>query len=430
MPRVLLLIPTISYKSTDFLIAAEKIGADVIVASNECQALEDIVPGHTLTLDFLNLEESVSKVVSFSKKIPIDAVVSTDEDALALSVRISEALGLPHNSIDSIKNTQDKSLLRRILTKADIPTAKADCYSISDSAEEIAERVHYPCVLKPIHLSASRGVIRADTPQAFQEAFCRITKILSDPEVKRRGQASARKILVEQFIPGEEVAVEGLLQNGQLTVLAIFDKPDPLNGPFFEETIYVTPSRLSASIQEEIADCTEKGCAAIGLKAGPVHAELRINEKGAFIIEIAARTIGGICSRTLRFGLGVSLEEIMLQHAVATATPRMTAPVGRGENTNTVIPIENLKIQSGASGVMMIPIPKAGILADITGVEEAKKLPLIEGIHIMIRRKQKVIPLPEGRRYFGFIFARGETPEAVETALRKAHQTIKLTIVP
>lgn len=410
MSRVLLLIPTISYRASDFLAAAYKLGVEVIVASNERQTLEDIVPGHTLTLDFQNLHESVDKVVSFAKERPIHAVVSTDEDAVILAAMISERLGLSHNLISATETTRYKDQLRKILTNAAVPTPVARCFSITDSLEDILPKVSYPCVLKPVHLSASRGVIRANTPDEFKNGFIRITKILSDPEVKRSNKDAAKIVLVESFIAGNEVALEGLIQNGRLTVLALFDKPDPLNGPFFEETIYVTPSRLPQAVQEKIAVCTQQACTAIGLKEGPVHAELRINEGCPFIIEIAARSIGGICSRTLRFGLGVSLEEIILRHALN-------------------MPIDSLKCQQGASGVMMIPIPKAGILAEVEGVSEASKVLGIEGVTIMIRRKQKVVPLPEGRRYLGFIFARGESPNSVEAALRKAHGALKFTII-
>ncbi|MBI3598385.1 MAG: ATP-grasp domain-containing protein [Nitrospirae bacterium] len=409
MPRILLLIPTISYRASDFLTAAYKLGVKVIVASNERPTLEDIVPGHTLTIDFQNLHESVNKVILFAKDHPLDAVVSTDEEAVVLAAMISGHLGLAHNPIFATEATRYKDQLRRILTSAGIPTPRAVCFSITDPLEDIAQKISYPCVLKPIHLSASRGVIRADTPEEFKSGFLRITKILTDPEIVRLGKEAAQKILVESFISGEEVALEGLLQNGRLFVLALFDKPDPLNGPFFEETIYVTPSQLPPIVQEKIAACTQQACAAIGLKEGPIHAELRVNEKGPFIIEVAARSIGGICSRTLRFGLGVSLEEIILRHALK-------------------MPIDSLQTQQDASGVMMIPIPHAGILADVQGVKEASRVTGIEGVTIMIRRKQKVISLPEGRRYLGFIFARGASPSNVEAALRKAHRALKFKI--
>lgn len=411
MPRVLLLIPTHSYRATDFLAAAEKLNIEVVVGSNERQALEAVVPDRALTLNFLNRKAAAQKVVSFSQKYPIDAVVSTDEDAVLLAATLSQTFGLSHNPFEAVQATKDKSLLRQILSRANVPTARATCFSITDSPKEIAKEVSYPAVLKPVHLSASRGVIRANDSLEFIIAFERIRKMLSDPDVKRQGKAAARKILVESFIPGEEVALEGLLQKGMLSTLALFDKPDPLNGPFFEETLYVTPSRLSARRERSIHQLTQRACAAIGLREGPIHAELRINEQGPWIIEVAARSIGGICSRALKFGLGVSLEELILRHALNA-------------------PIASLKRETVASGVMMIPIPKAGVLIDVQGIEDAKKISGIEGVVIMIRRKQKVIPLPEGRRYLGFIFARGESPQQVESVLRRANQALQFKIDP
>ncbi|HEY5599102.1 MAG TPA: ATP-grasp domain-containing protein, partial [Candidatus Manganitrophaceae bacterium] len=313
--------------------------------------------------------------------------------------------------VSSTAAAKDKHRLREILTAASVPTPAYQLFSIDEPPEEIVQKVSYPCVLKPTFLSASRGVIRANDPEAFRAAFLRLLQILKNPEVRRKGGAAAKRIIVERYIPGREVALEGLLRLGALSLLALFDKPDPLEGPFFEETIYVTPSRLSGSIQQQILKITERATAALGLKEGPIHAELRLNDQGIWVIELAARSIGGLCSRTLRFGVGMSLEEIILRSALG-------------------IPIESLEREKRAAGVMMIPIPKAGILTDVEGVAEAKKVPLIEEVTIMIRRKQKVIPLPEGRRYLGFIFARGERPEEVEAALREAHRKLRFEIAP
>jgi len=403
--RVLLLIPSNSYKAADFLEAATKLNVEVVVASNKQQTL--VSPDSLLTLDFLSVQDAVEKVIAFAATHPLDAIFSTDEEGRFLASILSQSLGLPENHPDAIRATQDKSLLRTILSSTNVPTPKAACFSIDDPPSEIALNVDYPCVLKPIHLSASRGVIRANHPQEFTIAFERIIKILNDPEVKRDGME--KKILVESFIPGVEVAIEGVLQNGVFSMLAIFDKPDPLNGPFFEETIYVTPSRLSDKTQKAIHEMTEQACMSIGLKEGPIHAELRINDQGPFVIEVAARSIGGICSRALTFGMGRSLETLLLQQALK-------------------LPIASMKRADSASGVMMIPIPNAGTFVDIRGVEAAKKIPGIFGVTIMIRRKQKVVPLPEGRRYLGFIFARGANPSDVEAALRMAHRELQFEI--
>ncbi len=411
MKRLLLLLPSTSYRAADFLDAAERLGIEVVVGSNERQALESVVPGKTITLDFTDLKESAERAVAFAKDSPLDAVVSADEDAIVLAAMISEALSLPHNPVSAAAAAKDKHRLREILTAASVPTPPSQIFSIDDPPETLSQKVVYPCVLKPTFLSASRGVIRANHPDEFVAAFYRLGRILKEPEVKHLGGTAAKQILVEDFIPGKEVALEGLLQNGYLSILALFDKPDPLDGPFFEETIYVTPSRLPASVQEAISECTGRAAAALGLKEGPIHAELRVNERGPLIIELAARSIGGICSRALRFGVGLTLEEIILRHALG-------------------LPIESLERERPAAGVMMIPIPAAGILTGYQGVEEAKKVPGIEDVKIMIHRRQKIIPLPEGRRYLGFIFARAPRPEEAESALREAHRKLKFEIAP
>jgi biotin carboxylase len=263
-------------------------------------------------------------------------------------------------------------------------------------------------VLKPLALSASRGVIRADDPGEFVAAFRRIAAILESVEMSLPEEAR-RGLLAEEFIPGREVALEGLLVGGTLHVLALFDKPDPLDGPFFEETIYVTPSRLDEPAQVRIAATTREACAALGLTEGPIHAELRLNERGPFVLEIAARSIGGLCSRTLTFGTGLSLEELILCHAL-----------GR--------PLESLERERRAAGVMMIPIPRAGRLVAVRGVDEARAVPDVEDVAITMHPGQDVVPLPEGWQYLGFIFARAATPAAVEQALRLAHARLHFVI--
>jgi biotin carboxylase len=270
--------------------------------------------------------------------------------------------------------------------------------------------VTYPCVLKPTILAASRGVIRADDPAAFIAAFQRIAAILRAPETSSLGDG-ATEVLVEDFIPGREVALEGLLVAGELHVLALFDKPDPLDGPYFEETIYVTPSRLPADVQAAIAAETRWAARALGLTEGPIHAELRVNEKGPWVVEVAARTIGGLCSRTLRFGAGLSLEELVIRHALG-------------------IEIDSLERERRPAGVMMIPIPRGGVLRAVRGRENALAVPGIEDVTISAHVGQELVPLPEGSRYLGFILARAESPEAVEAALRRAHERLAFDVDP
>jgi biotin carboxylase len=277
---------------------------------------------------------------------------------------------------------------------------------------QAARAVPYPCVLKPLGLSASRGVIRANNEEEFSEAFARIRRLLQDKSVKILREESAAWIQVESFISGREFAVEGLVTGGKLQVLAIFDKPDPLEGPFFEETIYVTPSRLTREEQAELIRCAEKAMAAVGLTHGPVHMEMRLNEEGAWMLDIAARPIGGLCSGALRFeydGQSIPLEELILRHAM-------------GEDVSAY------SRQTQASGVMMIPIPQTGFYEGVEGLEDAEQVKGIERIEITAKLRQKLVPLPEGASYLGFIFSRAETPQQVEQALRSAHSKLHFQI--
>jgi biotin carboxylase len=265
----------------------------------------------------------------------------------------------------------------------------------------LAREVGLPCVVKPLSLSASQGVIRANTPAEARAAAERIRAILGDP---------GADLLVEGFVPGDEVAVEAMLVDGRLEVLAVFDKPDPLDGPYFEETIYVTPSRKPPAVLEKVHRLTAQAAGALGLTNGPVHAELRVAES-ITVLELAARSIGGLCGRSLRFGLGVSLEEVILRHALG-------------------LPLDHLRREDLASGVMMLPIARAGTLREVRGQDEARAVPGIAGLEISIAPGRPLVPLPEGDRYLGFMFAKADTPEEVERALRTAHSRLDVVIDP
>jgi len=282
-------------------------------------------------------------------------------------------------------------------------------FSLDEDPRDIAARVTYPCVVKPVFLSTSRGVMRADNEEEFTQVVRRLDRIVSDPKLQRRGGALAREALVEEFIPGFEVAVEGLVTDGEFRMLAIFDKPDPLDGPFFEETIYVTPSRLPREVQQQIVETTGAATRAMGLTKGPVHAELRVNEQGPWVIEVAARAIGGLCSRALRFDGGMSLEELIIRHAL-------------GED------VMQVQREAQAAGVMMIPIPRAGILREVIGMDSAKAVAEIEDVIITAHVTQEILPPPEGASYLGFIFSRAARPDRVEIALRKAHSMLEFVI--
>jgi biotin carboxylase len=404
--RVLLLFSPSSYRTSPFLEAANQLGLEVVQGLDMPEALAEFwhVP---LGLDFGDLEQATRAIVDYAAQQPLHAIISVDDSASLLAARASAALGLPHNSPDAALAARDKYVMRQMLAAAGVAVPSFQCFAATDDPAQVAAQVEYPCVVKPLRLSGSRGVIRADTPAELIAAFTRTRRMLladgSPPE--------AAHLLVERFIPGFEVALEGILTAQRLKVLALFDKPDPLDGPFFEETIYVTPSRLPAATQAAIADCTAQAAAALGLRTGPVHAELRVNDDGPWIVEIAGRSIGGLCSTILQFGVDMCLEELILRQAIG-------------------LEISSLDREEQAVGVMMIPIPGAGMLRGVQGAEEAQAVPGIVGFELTARLHNPIVPLPEGDSYLGFLFARGDSPAQVEAALRQAHSTLKFSIEP
>jgi biotin carboxylase len=409
--RLLLLMSTTTYRANAFIEAARRLDVPVVVGSEHPQALALANPSGHLTLDFNAPDEAVRTVMTFAARHPITAVVAADDDGVVLAAMAAAALGIPHHPVEAVMAARNKWRMRQILAEAGLPYPRFRRFSIDGDAVAMARQVEYPCVLKPLSLSASRGVIRADDPAQFVAAFHRVVAILQRPDVASSARRSAREILVERFIPGTEVALEGLLTHGKLRLLALFDKPDPLDGPFFEETIYVTPSRFPQGVQDAITACTARVATALGLCHGPIHAELRVNAQGPWMIEIAPRSIGGLCSRTLRFEGGYSLEALILQHAIGSD-------------------VEAVERERLAAGVMMVPIPHAGILRQVAGLEDARQIAGIEDVSITIPIGHEVVPLPEGSRYLGFIFARDENPAGVESALRRAYQQLTFVIAP
>ena len=389
--------------------AARKLKLDVVVGSKRAAMLEDLGDAAFLPLNMHDLEEAVRSVLEFARTTPIDVVVGVDDHTTVVAAVISAALRLPHNPVTAVAAARNKHRMRELLHAQGLPVPRFALFSVDDDPAAIAEKIAFPCVVKPINLSASCGVIRANDRDEFVAAFHRVAALLEKLGGETLGEG-AGKILVEDFVPGREVALEGLLTNGELRVLALFDKPDALDGPFFEETIYVTPSRLPAAVQREVTSCAARAARALGLGEGPVHGELRVSDRGVWVIEIAARSIGGRCSQTLRFVAGLSLEEVILCHAL-----RMDIP--------------SLDREGRAAGVMMLPIPRAGMLEEVRGLEKALAVPGIEDLEITAQLGDELVPLPEGTRYLGFLIARGETPEAVEAALRDAHRELEFVII-
>ncbi|MBI4547405.1 MAG: ATP-grasp domain-containing protein [Ignavibacteriae bacterium] len=410
MPRALLLIPTTSYRAQAFLEAARRLSVEITVGSDEPNVLSASNPSGYLMISKVDISETITAVRQFHQNYLLDAIIGVDDQSVVLAARISEALSLPHNSVASVSAARNKHIMRERFKQAGVPQPLYDLFSIDNDLNVIAARITYPCVVKPLTLSASRGVIRANNEAEFIAAFQRVMKIVQMPDIAK--DDSMQKLLVEEYISGTEVAVEGLLSKGKLRVLAIFDKPDSLEGPFFEETIYVTPSRLPMDNQRKIAVCVQQATKALGLEEGPIHAELRINEQGFWVLEIAARSIGGYCSRSIRCTNGreqVSLEELILRQALGMET-------------------YSFQREPQAAGVMMMPIPRAGVLQEVNGLQSAKGVSHIEDVIISIPIGQQVVPLPEGSRYLGFIFARAHRPNDVEKALREAHAQLQFEV--
>lgn len=402
MSRVLVVLPTESYRTADFVSAAEALGVELAIASEEEQPLR--ADDRFVAIDCSDPDRSADALAELAATTPVDAIVAADDAGVEIAARAAARIGLPHNPPESAAATLDKLDLRRRLAAAEIPQARfAPIRAGDDPAKVAADVVGYPAVLKPRNLQASRGVLRVDSPDQARAAAERIRGIVGDPEAV---------LVAEEFLPGPEVAVEGLVWDGELEILAIFDKPDPLDGPTFEETIYVTPTRLPSDTVDEVESLVDRGVAALGLTNGPVHAEIRLGGGHPRLVEVAARSIGGLCGRSLRFGLmDTSLEVVILRQALGMRKP-------------------SLRRQPGAAGVMMLPIPGSGRLEGVSGRDEATSVPGITGLEITIPIGGQVVPLPEGDRYLGFLFARGDTPSEVEEALRTAHRALHFDIRP
>lgn len=418
--RLLLLTTTTGYQTRAFVQAAEKLGIAVVFGTDRCHVLDDPWQDGALALKFENPDESARKIIEHARRLPVHSIVALGDSTPPTAARAAETLGLLFHRPETSDICRDKYRSRQRMRECGLSVPRFVRFRIDADPTAIVRLgvapIGFPCVLKPLTLSASCGVIRANNAQEFISAFQRIRSLLRSPEVRVRGDEACDYLQVEEYIEGEEIAVEGLVDHGRLRVLALFDKPDPLVGPFFGESIYVTPSRLPLETQAAVMEELRRAVQALGLYHGPLHAELRINNRGSWILEVAARSIGGLCSRALRFRApdqdeSISLEELIIRLAM-------------GED------VEAIRREEAAAGVMMIPVPGAGIFQRVEGVEEACRTPGVEDIVITARPNQRLTPLPAGAIYPGFIFARGPSPEVVEQALRDAHQKLRFVLSP
>jgi len=401
--KLLILASKLGYQTRGFTDAAEALGVEVRFATDRCHKLEDPWSDGALPLHFENPRDAAKEIAQRFANDPPQAILALGDRPTLTAAYAARALSLAGNDPEAVERCRSKLAQREALRVARLPVPGFFSFALDEPAGNVVGRVKFPCVIKPLSLAASQGVIRADNQQQFRAAVSRIRALLDSPELRVAPEPGLDRLLVEQYIPGREVAVEGLLDNRRLRILAIFDKPDPLEGPYFEETIYVTPSRLPEAQQCALRDCASHAVRALGLTHGSVHAEFRINDEGPWVLEVAPRPIGGLCSRALRFGPGrISLEELLVRHALQLGG----------------IEVER---ETDASGVMMIPVPRSGIFERVDGLHDAERVESVTEIRITARLKDYVAAWPDGASYLGFIFACAETAGEVEAALRAAH---------
>jgi biotin carboxylase len=411
--QVLLLATTTGYQIRSFGEAASTLGVRLVFASDRCDRLEDPWWDRAIPVRFHDESGSVAAVVAAMAGQTIDGIIAVGDRPAVLAARMAEALGLPGNPPEAAAISRNKLASRCSMHAAGLLTPSFEAVPVGANPSKEAVGRPYPVVIKPLALSGSRGVMRVDTEADFVPAFLRLRHLLQSIDVRSERDGAHDQVLIESFVPGREYALEGVLTDGILHVFAIFDKPDPLDGPFFEETIYVTPSRAPEETQSAIVRAIADATRALGLRHGPIHAECRVSARGVYVLEVAPRPIGGLCSKAVRLRNGsndrASLEEVLLRHTV-------------GED------VRDYTREAGASGVMMIPIPGHGVFRGVSGVEDARAIPGIDDVRITAKPDETLVPLPEGRSYLGFIFARGETAAIVEDALRAAYARLNFVI--
>jgi phosphoribosylaminoimidazole carboxylase (NCAIR synthetase) len=414
--RLLLFTAKLGYQTRSFEDAAHKLGVQLLYVTDRCHQLEDPWGDQAIAVHFETPEVAAYTVMEALRGQDVSGVLALGDRPATAAAYAARGLGLRYNHPAAVEACRSKLRMKEVFRDAGLSVPWFRNLPIDPAPEPVLLGISYPCVLKPLSLSASQGVVRVNNREEFLAAAARVCRLLKSPEILATREANLDQMLVEGYIPGREVAVEGLLTDGALNILAIFDKPYPLEGPYFEETIYVTPSRLPEPAQRAIEKCARDAARALGLSHGPIHAEFRINEDGVWSLEVAPRPIGGLCARALRFSLDaasepIGLEELLVRHALG-------------------FPGWNSLRERIASGVMMIPVPKSGILEGVSGEEGARSIPGITELTITARLHDPIAAWPEGSSYLGFLFARGSTPEKVEEALREAHEKLSFTITP
>jgi biotin carboxylase len=414
--RVLLFATKLGYQSRSFDVAAQKLGVELAFVTDRCGRLDDPWNDQALAVHFETPDFAASVVLEAQRRQTVDGILALGDRPVSAAAFVARGLGIPYNHPASVAACRSKLRTREVFRDAGLPVPWFQTVSLQPIPEPSLLGIRYPCVLKPLSLSASQGVVRVNNRDEFLAGAARLQRLLESAEIRATREPDLDQILVEAYLPGAEVAVEGLLTEGDMRVIAVFDKPDPLEGPYFEETIYVTPSRLAAEPLQAIERSLRNAVSALGLTHGPLHAEFRLHGDRVWCLEVAPRPIGGLCAQALRFRVAghnetITLEELLLRHAL-----QMPGSCAEREKT--------------ASGVMMIPVPHSGIFEKLDGQEAARRIPGITGLEITARLHDYVAAWPEGSSYLGFLFARAAEPTAVEAALRQAHSQLAFTLTP
>jgi formate-dependent phosphoribosylglycinamide formyltransferase (GAR transformylase) len=414
--HVLLFAAKLGYQTRSFNAAAQKLGIELAFVTDRCGRLDDPWNDQALAVHFESPDSAAGVVLEAQRELTVDGILALGDRPVPAAALVARGLGIPYNHPASVAACRSKLRTREVFRDAGLPVPWFHSVSLDPMPEPALLGIRYPCVLKPLSLSASQGVVRANNREEFVAGTARLKRLLDSAEIRATREPHLDHILVEAYLPGTEVAVEGLLTEGELRVLAVFDKPDPLEGPYFEETIYVTPSRLPAPQLEAIERSLLGAVRALGLTHGPLHAEFRLHGDRVWCLEVAPRPIGGLCAQALRFRVAghneaITLEELLLRHTLH-------------------MPVSGAQRERAASGVMMIPVPRSGIFEKLDGQEAARRVDGITGLEITARLHDYVAAWPEGSSYLGFLFARAAEPAAVEAALRQAHSQLDFTLTP
>ena len=384
MKKLLLVIPENSYKSNDFVFAAEKLGIDFMIITDSEQVSSKF--SDTVIINKFDAELNKNNI---KKLKDVTHVLPVDHSALKFSGYLVDLLEVKGNKLESINLSMNKYESRKIFNSLlDIKANNEIIKNIDDI--NIFINKNGTSVLKPNYGTASKSVLKINNVEKNKE---QIEKLMQD--------CFDQDLVIEEYIDGKEYALEGTIINSELKKIVIFDKPVEYKHPYFEESIYITPSELSSEAEKRVVSIVDKACKKIGLEDGPVHVEFKINENQIFIIEINPRMIGGLCSRCLSFGLfKVSLEEIIL-HAFMNNE------------------LKNIELLNNYVGVLMIPTPKSGKFISINK-KELENIQNISNVEITVPEGSDLLEPPYGDKYLGFAFSQGIDKKTVNESLLTA----------